>query len=228
MNKGVSFEKKNFSYQRQNNEFSSEKVITESDLIHRKELFEKFLTYRRRVSRLAAIQALYMYSIYLNYKFKFYEQKNLFQENSDTEKQKPSLFFHSVVYFYKNFFFNKNTYGSTKNTKRLDERFLYEFIHFAVENINKIDSEIQSCLSEKWTVKNLNTLVKSILRFAITESMFSINLKPSIMIGEYTNVTSHFFGKKEISFVNAVLQKYCDRVKERADEEKIKTDSIES
>ena len=39
--------------------------ISEEDMAHKKEMFERFLTYRRRMSRMASIQALFMLDIAL-------------------------------------------------------------------------------------------------------------------------------------------------------------------
>ncbi len=181
------------------------------DLEHRKDLFERFLTYRRRMSRMAGIMNVYMLdSNIIASSQNLQSQDNLFNTKTSI---KPEIFVHSIIYIYKNYFFNKKTYGVTNKTKKLDERFLFELTAYIIENLEDIDHHIAQNLNPKWTVASLDSLVRSILRCAIGERLMLGNIETAIITSEYTNLSSYFFTGREIGFINGVIHSHCNKYK---------------
>ena len=179
---------------------------------NKKEVFEKKITHRIRLSRMACIQSIYMWiSNIASSKISTKMQRSLF-DISD-EDVKPEIFCRSIIYIYKHHVLNKKIYGDTPKNKRIDETFLFNVVQFAHANVKKIDAIIQKHLSDKWRVDSLDFTIKSILRCAIAESMVFTDLETAIITSEYTNLATYFFNGKSVGFVNGVLHSYCSERK---------------
>jgi len=76
-----------------------------------------------------------------------------------------------------------------------------------------IDAWVAVRLRDKWTEKRLTPLLLAIFRAAAWELRYTPNLRPAILINEYTDVTSRFYDNGEVAMVNGLLQ---ELVKENA------------
>ncbi len=175
----------------------------------KKALFERRITHRIRLSRMACVQALYMSIINIaSSKLSNKTQRSLF-DLSD-EEVRPEIFCRSVIYVYKNYILGKKSYGDNIKNKRIDEKFLFDVVEFAHENAKIIDKYISKHLSLKWDIENLDFTIKAILRCAIAESMIFPSIETAILTSEYTNLATYFFSGKQVGFVNGVLHSYCN------------------
>ncbi len=167
----------------------------------KKDVFERFLTYRRRIARMCIVQGMYLYEI---------KQKNKNITTKLTKKEIESevnLVYQNVLYFYKNVFLLKREYGSTKKNKKIDEKYFFDTLMLTVKELKHIDDIISKYLNEKWTIDKLDTVIKSILRSAVCEILYEKKIEIAILTSEYTTIASHFFNGKEIGFVNGILDK---------------------
>lgn len=174
------------------------------DNYNKQEIFDRFLTYRRRMARMAAIQALYLYDI-RNKKLDNHDSNNMFK-NTNNGFDTVQLC-QDVIYFYRNVFFTQQEYGWTKKSKKIDETFMFELTDIAILNINEIDSLIQSRLTGNWTTEKLDFLLRAILRCAIAELLLGIKIEKAVLCSEYTNLAGNFFGAKEVGFINGIVDK---------------------
>lgn len=182
-------------------------VKTSFDLYDaKKNSLDKFITYRRRLSRMALVQAIYVYDFSIIPKSSDANQVNLFSINNTV---KPDIFAHAVMYFYKNYFFTQSTYGLSKRNRKIDEYFLFKTVDYIISNLDYIDGKISNYLSKDWKLQNLDILIKSILRAGIAEQITSTKTNKSIITSEYTNIASKFFTGRQTSFINGVLHNYC-------------------
>ncbi len=183
--------------------------------IDRQVLFDRFLTYRRRMARLSAIQAIYLYNI--KNKIRNIAQKNdLFNKNKDKSeelfKNDALTLCQEVIYFYRNIFFTQQEYGWTKKNKKVDEAFMYELIKTTLNNIDEINDFISSKLNENWTLSKLDLTLYSIISCAIGELLIGGKIEKAVLSSEYTNIASDFFSGKEIGFINGITDKLYDEV----------------
>lgn len=159
-----------------------------------KQKFENFLTYRKRLSRLASVQGIH-----------FYEQFKLFNEEDFTVEGEINEVYRVIIFFYKKYFFPEK-YGDSKKTKRLDEKFVRTILGKTITNIDLIDSYIKKRLKKGWNIKRLNSVVRAGLRVAVSEILFTGKPNLKIIASEYTDIISFsIVDLKEVAFFNAVL-----------------------
>ena len=190
-------------------------------------IFDRFLTYRRRMARLAAVQALYLHDLRLKTK-SLAQSQNLFNDGDAGNKLKVDALSlcQEVVFFYRNVFFTSQEYGWTKKNKKIDESFMFEIVSTAISNLVEIDNYISKNLNPNWTVEKLNIVLRSIIRCAIAEIFIGEPIEKAVLSSEYTNLASNFFDGKEIGFINGITDKLYDRVvkekpfKEKAEDKK--------
>ncbi len=178
----------------------------DKDNVEKKHRAENFAAYKRRMSRLCAVQAIYMH-----------------EYNTKAEKLDPSLISHvtanitdeakadnlclSVLYFYKNVVFLSGEYGANRRSRKIDEVYTRQIARFVLKNEQIINGIISKYLNEKWTVEKLNPVVRAILKCAVAEIMYNKKTDIRILSSEYTNLASQFFTGKEIGFVNGVVDR---------------------
>lgn len=163
--------------------------------------FETFITNRKRVTRLAFVQSIFLYSTML--------------ESGETEGKTPQAIgrniLATIVYFYKTVFY-ADRYGDTRKTQKLDEKFLHSVIQNTIETIPAIDATIQRFLKHPWKMNTLDGTIAAILRCGTYELMFNSKVEAKIIMSEYTNLTHAFFDGPEIGFINAILDKISQNI----------------
>ena len=171
--------------------------VSESE---KKNLFERFLTYRRRMARICSVQALYLYEI---------RQKNEPKQKLGRKELESEIttVCKNILYCYKNVFFTKQEHGSDKKNKQIDEKYFFDITLLAAKDITRIDGIIEKYLNEKWTVARLDSVIRSILRCAVCEVLYEPKTEIAILTSEYTTIASHFFNGKEIGFINGIVDK---------------------
>lgn len=168
----------------------------------KKQKFEFFLTYRKRLSRLAIVQSIF-----------FYEQFTKFSKANFTQEEKANEAYRTIIYFYKRLFFYSN-YGTNKKNKKLEERFVRKIITQYVLNSTLIDNQISKFLNKNWKLKYLNSILRATLRSAVCEALFSPKKQYTLLISEYTNlIATELSNKKEVDFCNAILDNIMKDIK---------------
>jgi len=184
--------------------------VSQIDLDDKKDSFEKFLTYRRRMARMCAVQALYLHDINSKVDVIDAMSNDLFGTDTDTNIM---MLCYNVLYFYRNIFFIHDEYGSNRRNKRIDEKYMKEIVVITLQHINRIDELISIYLNDRWTIDRLDAVVRAILRCGVSEVLFNDKVDRPILTSEYTNIAGNFFSFKETGFVNGII----DRInKERA------------
>ena len=72
-------------------------------------------------------------------------------------------------------------------------------------NLKKIDLILRSSLNNKSKVQSFDKLLLSIFRCAIYEIEVKKQISKKIVISEYLLISNHFFGNKETTLLNGVL-----------------------
>ena len=72
-------------------------------------------------------------------------------------------------------------------------------------NLNEIDLILTSSLNNKSKVQSFDKLLLSIFRCAIYEIEVKKQISKKIVISEYLLISNHFFGNKEATLINGVL-----------------------
>ena len=72
-------------------------------------------------------------------------------------------------------------------------------------NLKKIDLILKSSLKDKSKVQSFDKLLLSIFRCAIYEIEVKKEISKKIVISEYLLISNHFFGNKEATLLNGVL-----------------------
>ena len=97
---------------------------------------------------------------------------------------------------------NSDLKNKINNSKLLLTKEILKGVYF---NLNKIDSILKASLTDKSKVQSFDKLLLSIFRCAIYEIEVKKEISKKIVISEYLLISSHFFGNKEATLLNGVL-----------------------
>ena len=93
-----------------------------------------------------------------------------------------------------------------KNKIRKTKLLLTKEIYSGVfSNLKKIDFILSKSLKNKRNDNSLDRLLLSIFRCAIYEIIVKNEVSKKIVISEYLMISNHFFGNKEATLLNGVL-----------------------
>ena len=128
--------------------------------------------------RLLAVQALYEFSI----------NKKGIDDSVD------ELLLHIVE--------NSDFKNKINSSKLLLTKEIFKGVVF---NLKKIDVILESSLKNKSKAQSFDKLLLSIFRCAIYEIEVKKEISKKIVISEYLLISNHFFGNKEATLLNGVL-----------------------
>ena len=128
--------------------------------------------------RLLAVQALYEFTI----------------NNKGIDDSFDELLLHIVE--------NSNFKNKINTSKLLLTKDIFKGVFF---NLKKIDLILKSSLKDKSKVQSFDKLLLSIFRCAIYEIEVKKEISKKIVISEYLLISNHFFGNKEATLLNGVL-----------------------
>ena len=97
---------------------------------------------------------------------------------------------------------NSDFKNKINNSKLLLTKEILKGVYF---NLKKIDEILKSSLKDKSKVQSFDKLLLSIFRCAIYEIEVKKEISKKIVISEYLLISSHFFGNKEATLLNGVL-----------------------
>ena len=128
--------------------------------------------------RLLAVQALYEFTI----------------NKRDINDSFDELLLHIVE--------NSDFKNKINNSKLLLAK---EILKGVNSNLKKIDLILKSSLKDKSKAQSFDKLLLSIFRCAIYEIEVKKEISKKIVISEYLLISNHFFGNKESTLLNGVL-----------------------
>lgn len=82
------------------------------------------------------------------------------------------------------------------------------FVNFLVYGVKEKTEEIDKIIVDsapEWPIDQISLIDKSILRLAIFELLFSVNVPPKVVINEAVELAKQFSGENSSKFVNGVL-----------------------
>ena len=97
---------------------------------------------------------------------------------------------------------NSDFKNKINNSKLLLTKEILKGVYF---NLKKIDLILKSSLKDKSKVQSFDKLLLSIFRCAIYEIEVKKEISKKIVISEYLLISIHFFGNKEATLLNGVL-----------------------
>jgi N utilization substance protein B len=109
---------------------------------------------------------------------------------------------YSIDQIFKNIIVNSDFKKKLKNSNLTFALEIYRGVSLNLKNIDKVLSE---SIDKKIKKRSLDNLFISIFRTAIFELKFHRDISKSIVISEYLMITKRFFGDKECSLLNGVL-----------------------
>lgn len=92
------------------------------------------------------------------------------------------------------------------NLKTIDLEYIKEVLLKVQENMEIIDSKIESSLTN-WKLDRISKINLSILRLAIAEMIYLDGIPEKVAINEAIELTKKYSDEKSVSFVNGVLDK---------------------
>jgi len=97
---------------------------------------------------------------------------------------------------------NSDFKNKINSSKLLLTKEIFKGVFF---NLKKIDLILESSLKNKSKVQSFDKLLLSIFRCAIYEIEVKKEISKKIVISEYLLISNHFFGNKEATLLNGVL-----------------------
>ena len=88
-----------------------------------------------------------------------------------------------------------------------DRRYLKQLLEGVIEHQTVIDEKISAHLQAGWKIERLGAVMLSLLRSAVFEILQYEKLNLKVIINEYVEIAHGFFEKKDVNFVNGVLDK---------------------
>ena len=92
-----------------------------------------------------------------------------------------------------------------------DEIFFTAILTGVPQHQVEIDRAIAGALSEKWKLERVDSILRAILRCAVSELIAQRDVPAKVVIDEYVAVAGAFFGADEPGFVNAALDAIAKR-----------------
>lgn len=136
----------------------------------------------RRVSRFAAVQALY--------------QMELADADAET-----------VLREFLDFRFSREP----AEYHEPDHVFFGDLVRGVPHHQVEIDRAIAKCLAEGWRLSRVDSILRAILRLATYELVARRDVPAKVVIDEYMEIAHSFFNNDEPGFVNAALDKIAHR-----------------
>jgi N utilization substance protein B len=144
---------------------------------------------KRTLSRLIAVQVFYQYDYHL--------------EKKSYEEIKKDLI--------ENYILNSDDEISSYQDE-IDAIFLDKLIA-APQMFVEIDQEISAFLQKGWSLGSVDKVILQILRLAVFELQMLKDIPPKVVVDEYVGIAASFFDHKKVTFVNAILDKFLDKLK---------------
>ena len=87
---------------------------------------------------------------------------------------------------------------------RKGREYAMQLINGIMENIKKVDAQVLAH-SEKWDIKRMAIVDLNIMRVAIYEMLFVLEVPPVVSINEAVKIARDYSGEQSCSFMNGIL-----------------------
>lgn len=131
----------------------------------------------RRAARLCAVQALYQMEL----------------TGNDAQSVAQQFLDHPL--------------GDNETSPSPDETLFRGIVAGVPHRQSAIDRAIASCLSAKWRLKRIDSILRAILRAAAFEILARPDIPARVVIDEYIEIARRFANPEECGFVNAALDR---------------------
>jgi transcription antitermination protein NusB len=136
---------------------------------------------RRRIARLAAVQALYQLEL------------------------NPGRGPDAVIGEFLNHRLGRDIDGD--NYGEADEKLFGDLVRGVTENRERLDETLSAALSEEWPLPRLETLLRLILEAGAYELVHRSDIPPRVTISEYVAIAYAFFSGREPALANGVFDR---------------------
>ena len=96
---------------------------------------------------------------------------------------------------------------------KIDLNFFSELMMKTKEHREEIDKFIEKNIAKNWSFDRLDRVMLALLRLGVCEIVYMSNIPPNVSFSEYIEVAKAFFKKKEVGFVNGVLNSVYEQQK---------------
>lgn len=100
----------------------------------------------------------------------------------------------------------------------IDAEFFKKILSSLEENLEKVDDLINNHLSKTWEINRLDLVEKSILRLGVTELLYLNDVPSNVVFNEYIEISKAFFEKRDVSFINGILNSIAKGIETSAKE----------
>ena len=114
--------------------------------------------------------------------------------------------------------FHQHRLGATVDDKtyvQAEESFFDDVVSGSISRLVEIDGHISANLGSTWSLERLDRPLRQILRAGCYELLARPEIPVGSIITEYLDVADAFYGKKEKSFVNGILDSIAQVRKQR-------------
>lgn len=98
-------------------------------------------------------------------------------------------------------------------TQKCDQEHRDVLISSALEHKEEHYRAISNYLSVGWKIERIGLFQQAILMVAMTELTHCLDVPYRVIIDEYVTIASWFLDSKEVTFINAVLDKFTKSVR---------------
>lgn len=145
----------------------------------------------KTITRLAAVQALYLY---------------------DIDNVKADSAIEDVIDYY----LSSNPleeYGlaDVDQIRMIDKKFLHKIFQQTIENLPAIDLQITNLVTRQQEMSRLSSVLRAILRVGACELLF-FPTPYKVVIDEYVTLANEFYSIAEVNFINGMLDKIANQV----------------
>ena len=96
---------------------------------------------------------------------------------------------------------------------KIDLSFFTELMMQMKEHLEEIDKFIEKNIAKNWSFDRLDRVMLALLRLGGCEIVYMNNIPENVSFSEYIEVAKAFFKKKEVGFVNGVLNSVYEQQK---------------
>lgn len=151
----------------------------------------KKLSKNKTITRLAAVQALYLY---------------------DMNKVNADSAIEDIIKYYISFNpLDEYDLSNDEQIKMIDKNFLYKIFQQTIENLPSIDLQITNLTTKQQEISQFSSVLRAILRVGACELLF-FPTPYKVVIDEYVTLANDFYAIAEVNFINGILDKIANQI----------------
>ena len=87
----------------------------------------------------------------------------------------------------------------------IDSDFFTELITKTKKHLEEIDKMIEKNIARNWSFDRFDKVMQALLRLSVCELIFFDKIPANVIFNEYIEIAKSFFKKREVGFVNGIL-----------------------